>query len=136
SLEIECAQEGIQHAQVTVVPPHEESRFAWDMPNLPCKRLIIKALGKEKVVDIQEIGTCSPFSIKTDDGPSFKIGIEVKAKGPVIIVQFEDRKKNVDSPKLEDEEVDVLDYSYTVNLIGIGVAIIDQNLQEILYFFI
>ncbi|TPX68863.1 hypothetical protein SpCBS45565_g02841 [Spizellomyces sp. 'palustris'] len=135
------------------IPKGEERPYAWDYPSAPKKALILSANGREREIDVLEMGQLVPF--KYPATPSSKGGImaiHVVAEGPTIVVRLSPYvesksafKKSRSRPESTSSEVDVKEtfqmkkkeanmlMAVQVRLEGIGVSLINKGMQELLY---
>jgi vacuolar protein sorting-associated protein 13A/C len=134
----------------------ESAEFAWDDPSSTEGLLRISVLGQERNVDLASLGPSSPLSYRLPGSRerSF-LGIDVSADGPTVIARFFDfdpkSKRNIfvfasEKDRLASEAEseagsefqvkearDRTEVSFRLNMAGIGVSLIGQDLSEFLY---
>ncbi|KAF8938290.1 hypothetical protein BGZ58_001218 [Dissophora ornata] len=135
--------------------------YSWDLPYVKEKTLVLSVNGREREVSLQEIGSLVPFKFPAGDANSI-LSIDVIAEGPtqVLVLSDYDSKQSVfkqrnssqkslaergedgdgDSNKdmtkdgFEVIDVDaVVTFSFQIRLEGIGISILNQRMQELIY---
>ncbi|KAG0213348.1 hypothetical protein BGX28_004686 [Mortierella sp. GBA30] len=139
----------------------ERMWYSWDLPHLKEKKLVLSVNGREREVNLQEIGTPVPFKFPAGDTSGI-LSIDVIAEGPtqVLVLADYDSKQSLfkqrsssqltvsersenwemtsgrDLAKDGFEVVDidsVVTFSFRVRLEGIGISILNQRMQELIY---
>lgn len=129
--------------------------YAWDYPSAANKQLRIAVGGRERTINVLEIGSQLPFRFSYG-GHTRVMSIDVRAEGSVqaIILSNYHEENSVFKPQrraadtisrsesiassrdLEFEAVDVdvtTTFSLNVNLEGIGISVINRKMQELVY---
>ncbi|KAJ3171453.1 hypothetical protein HDU88_007532 [Geranomyces variabilis] len=143
-----------QHGSKTrfKVPRGESRPYSWDFPSAARKALILSANGREREIDVLEIGQLVPFKY-----PGGIMAMDVFAEGPTIAVKLspyvesKSAFKNTNDPSssaatipppegeskesqflMKVKETKLL-MAMQVRFEGIGISVINANMQEILY---
>lgn len=126
-------------------------KYAWDFPSVKDKKIVISIGGKTRPVDIKEIGHQIPFRYhKSRRNPGI-MAMDVVARGTMQILRLSDYDQSASMFKLkssagssrgstivdesiretfEEVEIDhVINYTFKINLHGIGISVINQRLQ-------
>lgn len=126
-------------------------KYAWDFPSVKDKKIVISIAGKTRPVDIKEIGHQVPFRYhKSRRNPGI-MAMDVVARGTMQILRLSDYDQSASMFKLksstassrdstivddsiretfEEVEIDhVINYTFKINLHGIGISVINQRLQ-------
>ncbi len=138
---------------------HSKIPYAWDLPAETNKQLTISINGKERVVNVLEIGAQVPFRF-TANGPNGQharfASIDVRAEGATQAIAFSnydaeesvfklqrrntttlDRQDSVASSKeavFEEVKVDVATtFSFGVSFEGVGISLVNKKMRELLY---
>ncbi|KAG0226679.1 hypothetical protein BGW42_003469 [Actinomortierella wolfii] len=136
--------------------------YSWDLPYVKEKTLVLNVNNREREVSLQEIGSVVPFKFPAGDAHSI-ISIDVVAEGPVQVLVLADydskqsmfkqrsssqltlaergdeRGTNGGNRELAKEGFEVIDvdsvvnFSFQVRLEGIGISILNQRMQELIY---
>jgi vacuolar protein sorting-associated protein 13A/C len=126
-------------------------KYAWDFPSVKDKKVVISISGKTRPVDIKEIGHQVPFRYHKSRRSPGIMAIDVLARGTMQVLRLSDYDQSASMFKLkssasssrgstivdesiretfEEVEIDhVINYTFKVNLHGIGVSVINQRLQ-------
>ncbi|KAG9326243.1 hypothetical protein KVV02_000958 [Mortierella alpina] len=140
----------------------ETMAYSWDLPHLKEKVLVLSVNGREREVSLQEIGTPVPFKFPAGDGHGI-LSIDVIAEGPtqvLVLADYDskqslfkqrsssqltvtergnedrDRESGKDLAKEGFEVIDVdavVTFSFQIRLEGIGISILNQRMQELIY---
>ncbi|KAF9435541.1 hypothetical protein BGZ76_006083 [Entomortierella beljakovae] len=136
----------------------ETIAYSWDLPSMKEKTLVLSINGREREVNLQEIGSLVPFKFPAGDASSI-LSIDVAAEGPthVLVLADYDSKQSVfkqrsSSQLLERDDTDrasgkdvtkegfevidvdaVVTFSFQVRLECIGISILNQRMQELIY---
>ncbi|KAI8912336.1 hypothetical protein DFJ77DRAFT_511881 [Powellomyces hirtus] len=140
-----------QHGSKTrfKIPSGESRPYAWDYPSAHRKALILSAKGREREIDVLEIGQLVPFKY-----PGGIMAMDVFAEGPTIVVHLspyvesksafkntstglntavnERESKEASQFQMKIKEAKLL-MAVQVRFEGIGVSVINKGMQEILY---
>ncbi|KAI8844441.1 hypothetical protein BJ741DRAFT_543605 [Chytriomyces cf. hyalinus JEL632] len=135
------------------LPPGQTRPYAWDNPSLPLKTIILNVNGRDRQVDIREIGQLLPFKYPHTDG-SGRAGImtiQVVAEGPTLVISLGNyiesksvykqlsSRKSISSTSSADEDFQKLNkeikehVTVQIRLEGIGISVIDKQVKELLY---
>ncbi|KAF9431274.1 hypothetical protein BGZ94_003589 [Podila epigama] len=136
--------------------------YSWDLPYMKEKALVLTVNGREREVSLQEIGSLVPFKFPAGDTYSI-LSIDVIAEGPTQVLVLEDydskqslfkqrsssqltlteggderehESGNKDGAKDGFEVIDVdavVTFSFQVRLECIGISILNQRMQELIY---
>ncbi|KAK4050444.1 Vacuolar protein sorting-associated protein 13 [Microbotryomycetes sp. JL201] len=129
--------------------------YAWDLPAENNKQLCIELGGKERVINVLEIGAQVPFRFPSG-GHTRVLSIDVRAEGPTQAVRFSNYDEEESVFKLQRrgsetmsqkdsiassrdgvfEAVDVevkTTFSFGINLEGVGISIVNKRMQELVY---
>ncbi|KAI8995070.1 hypothetical protein BC832DRAFT_588068 [Gaertneriomyces semiglobifer] len=136
------------------VPRLSSRSYAWDLPSHARKTLMLSANGREREIDVLEIGQRVPMRYPA--GPTNHAGvmsIQVAADGPVLVVRmspYEERKSlfrkasarpssvssskdaKLETFKMKEQEPHLL-VEMQVKLEGIGLSLVNKNMHELLY---
>ncbi|ORZ00047.1 hypothetical protein BCR41DRAFT_313859 [Lobosporangium transversale] len=139
----------------------ETMAYSWDLPFMKEKALVLTVNGREREVSLQEIGSLVPFKFPAGDANSI-ISIDVIAEGPtqvlvladydskqsmfkqrsssqLTLVEREDADRDFSNKDLNKEGFEVIDvdavvtFSFQVRLECIGISILNQRMQELMY---
>lgn len=132
------------------VPPRSVMPYAYDYPNAVVKDLIIRAHGRERAVNLAEIGNLKPVRLPpTDTEDQVIVDLNVIADGPTLSLVISNYDPSVSLYKIQDGnlsnrnlsnqqfEVDEKDENYHTKVFtrfeGFGVSIINTRKQELCY---
>lgn len=68
------------------LPAHTTVPYSWDMPAIKDKKIILNAHGRERSINLQEIGSQLPFRHQSRDGQSVITSIDVKTQKAAQVV--------------------------------------------------
>ncbi|CED84268.1 Vacuolar protein sorting-associated protein [Phaffia rhodozyma] len=138
--------------RVFKVAPFCSANWTWEFPAEHDKRLKIIANGKERLVDVMEIGALTPFRFTDTDGIPQIASIDVRADGPtqvLIISKYEQersafkpagrgtlsRSNTLDSTvAFEAISIDTsVTMTINVDFEGIGISILNKGMHEMVY---
>ncbi|KAH8555467.1 hypothetical protein BGW37DRAFT_419803 [Umbelopsis sp. PMI_123] len=128
-------------------------RYSWDMPAVKDKQLILSVHGRERRINIQEIGDQIPFRHRTRDGGWDIMSIDIIAQGSTQILRLStyNQSQSIYRPQPSSssssssvasstregfETVDVehiVNFIFNIKLAGIGVSVVNKRMQEIAY---
>ncbi|KAI8823370.1 uncharacterized protein EV422DRAFT_352091 [Fimicolochytrium jonesii] len=129
------------------IPKGESRPYAWDYPSAPRKGLVLNAQGREREIDVLEIGQLVPFKY-----PTGIMSIHVFAEGPTICVDLatyseatsafkntgEVARKSSDQDaengpfRMKTKKTQLL-MAIQVQLEGIGISLLNSAMQELVY---
>ncbi|KAG5420157.1 VPS13 [Candida metapsilosis] len=134
------------------VPPKSVMPYAYDYPNGIVKEIIVRAHGRERAVNLAEIGNLRPFRLPSTDSQSQQIvDLNVVADGPTQCLVITDYDPSQSMYKIKNEtqsssslpsnqdhfvEADVEDNYHTkivTNFDGLGISLINTREQELCY---
>lgn len=135
--------------------PQSTMTYAWDFPAAKEKRIILSVNGSRRVVDIMEIGDLIPFKFNNNQRTK-AVSLDVRADGPRQILRITnyDPERSLYKPRqrsnsigitrqdtisssaeafeaIAEEVVSTL--SFTLDVAGIGVSLINRRLVEVVY---
>ncbi|KAJ3072035.1 hypothetical protein HDU98_004400 [Podochytrium sp. JEL0797] len=135
------------------VPATESRPYSWDNPSLASKSVILNINGKERAIDVREIGHLVPFKYPNVDGTGRggTMTIQVYAEGPTLVISLgnyvesnsmykrtpNNRGTSIISTaeegfqKLNKEVKERM--TIQIRLEGIGISVIDRGVKELLY---
>ena len=136
--------------------PRSKMKYAWDYPALSDKLIKLMVGGKERNVNILEIGSLLPFKFPNPEGRGMRvISLDVRADGPtqtLTLTNYSESTSNFKLARINStfsrtdtmsstrdlgfEAVDVdtrILSSYNVEFEGVGISIINKNVQELAY---
>ncbi|CAK9441286.1 uncharacterized protein LODBEIA_P51550 [Lodderomyces beijingensis] len=142
------------------IPPKSAMPYAYDYPNAIVKELIVRARGRERAVNLSEIGNLRPFRIPPpadDNGDGgraqqFIVDLNVCADGPTQTLVISDYDPSKSLYKISDGnesshssslsrsqgfEATPVDENYTTKIVtkfdGFGISLINTNEKELSY---
>lgn len=134
--------------------PRSKMKYAWDYPALPDKIIKLVANGRERNVNILEIGSLLPFKFPSGDGRGNRVvALDVRADGPtqtLVLSNWSELNSNykmkrqnstfsrTDTTRTDAgfEAVDIdtkILSSFNVELEGVGISLINRQVQELAY---
>ncbi|KAF7732148.1 hypothetical protein EC973_006403 [Apophysomyces ossiformis] len=132
------------------LPAHQSVPYAWDMPSIKVKKLTLNIYGRERSISLQEIGVQVPFQHTTRTGRKAITSIDVKTQEScqvLYLTPFNERESSfrptssssasTGTTTQDDFEViqveAVFNFTFQLQLSQIGISVVDQRLQEIVY---
>lgn len=141
------------------LPAHQSVPYSWDLPAYKDKKIILGINGRERSINLQEIGSMLPFRHTTRDGTPAIISIDVKIHGSRRILELKpySQKESHFRPiagelthvsssaslnsidTIAKEGFEAADIDMTVNAIfriqlkEVGISLINKQLQELAY---
>ncbi|KAI9480349.1 MAG: hypothetical protein EXX96DRAFT_521344 [Benjaminiella poitrasii] len=141
------------------LPAHQSVPYSWDLPAYKDKKIILNINGRERSVNLQEIGSMLPFRHTTRDGQLTITSIDTKISGTTRVLELTpfsqsdshfkpvssslSRVNSVSSMASVDsvakEGFEAVDMDMTVNAIfqiqlkEVGISLINRELQELAY---
>ncbi|EST05630.1 Vacuolar protein sorting-associated protein 13A N-terminal domain protein [Kalmanozyma brasiliensis GHG001] len=138
--------------------PRSKMKYAWDYPAAPNKMIKLVVHGRERNVNILEIGSLLPFKFPAPDGGGVRVmAIDVRADGPQQTLVLSNYKEEYSNFKLKrqnstfsrsdtvssvnskdagfvavDVDTNILT-AYNLEFEGVGISLINQNIQELAY---
>lgn len=140
--------------------PKSKMKYAWDYPAVKNKMIKLVANGRERNVNILEIGSLLPFKVApADRDKEGVIALDVRADGPTQTLVLSnwvpelsnfkrkrggphstfsrtDTMSSVNSKEAQFVAVDVdtnILTAFNVEFEGVGISLINQNVQELAY---
>ncbi|KAG9302115.1 hypothetical protein G9A89_020549 [Geosiphon pyriformis] len=133
--------------------PGDIQYYSWDFPASKDKRLVVNVNDRERVINIQEIGSLVPFKYPSKEGGHCVMAIEVVADGPTQVVYLSNYKpaesifrplapsitSSIKSDITREDGFEAIDIdsvttiSVHIKLEGIGISIINKRMQELAY---
>ncbi|TPX30777.1 hypothetical protein SmJEL517_g05746 [Synchytrium microbalum] len=131
------------------IPKGQSRPYAWDQPAASHKALILHVNGRERGIDVMEIGQLVPFKYPVDalgrtnaimaiqvvlEGPCIVINLKPYVEAQSIFRQRGNTGKDASGPGFEvkDKDADIL-FTFILRIEGIGLSLINRNMMEILY---
>lgn len=133
------------------IPPKSVMPYAYDYPNAVIKELIIRSHGRERAINLSEIGNLKPFRLPPTLTEDQKIvDLNVVADGPTQSLIISDYDPSLSMYKLQrtktgttltssqqNFETPEEDESYHTRIItrfeGFGISLINTRYQELIY---
>ncbi|EJU02006.1 hypothetical protein DACRYDRAFT_22408 [Dacryopinax primogenitus] len=133
------------------VRPHSREQYAWDQPAARDKFIKLLINGKDRNIDIMEMGALPPFKFPISDRASGAVSLDIRADGPtqtLVISNYEEeyslykpKRQNSSSSTLSSrdagfeavEEEAVVAFTINIQLEGMGLSIVTRKLQELVY---
>ncbi|ORY51917.1 hypothetical protein BCR33DRAFT_712120 [Rhizoclosmatium globosum] len=134
------------------VAPGQSRQYSWDNPSLLSKSVVLNINGKERLIDVREIGHLVPLKYPTPDGTGRggTMSIQVYAEGPTLVISLGNyNESNSVYKRLStvrgstsasgDEGFQKLNkevkehMTVQIRLEGIGISVIDRQVKELLY---
>lgn len=132
-----------------VLKPRSKMKYAWDYPADPDKYIRLVINGRERVINILEIGSLLPFRFPSAEGSSTSVvSLDVRADGEAQTLVISDYSESQSNFKLTQnaarndnrdagfEAVDVdttIVFAFKIQLAGVGVSLISSKVVEIAY---
>ncbi|KAE8269165.1 hypothetical protein A4X09_0g3183 [Tilletia walkeri] len=135
--------------------PKSKMKYAWDYPAMQDKLIKLVVNGRERNVNILEIGSLLPFKFPTPNGRgNAVIALDVRADGPTQTLVLSNWSESMSHYKLKrqnstfsrtdsvisrDGGFEVADMdthimsTFKVELEGVGISLINRNVQELAY---
>ncbi|KAI8610486.1 hypothetical protein BC830DRAFT_1069804 [Chytriomyces sp. MP71] len=119
--------------------------YSWDNPSLAVKAIVLSVNGRERQIDIREIGQLLPFKYPNPDGSGRAgiMSIQVYAEGPTLVISLGNYNESKSVYKRLSTRKGSLSSSTTseikenmtvqIRLEGIGISVIDKGVKELLY---
>jgi len=132
------------------IPPKSVMPYAYDYPNAIIKELIIRSHGRERAVNLAEIGNLKPFRLPpTQDHEQTIVDLNVVADGPtqsliisnydpsVSLYKLKNQSQSSASISQQNFETTENDENYHTRIItrfeGLGISLINTRAQELCY---
>ncbi|KAJ1549197.1 hypothetical protein HK405_008108, partial [Cladochytrium tenue] len=135
------------------VNSNESMNYAWDLPSMATKSITINVNGKEREIDVREIGQLAPLTYPRATGTggprNSVLSINVFAEGPTLVIGLEQlaelqeafragttKKAEAleDSFHASEKSKDNREvFNLQLRLEGIGISLIDKEVKELLY---
>lgn len=131
------------------VPPKSVMPYAYDYPNAIIKELVIRSHGRERAVNLAEIGNLKPFRLPmTEDSEQAIVDLNVVADGPtqsliisnydpsVSLYKLQSNKSGSKASVLRFEAVENDENYYTkvvTRFEGFGISLINARGHELCY---
>ena len=126
-------------------PAKSQVNYAWDQPSFNEKQLLLTMEEKEVVLDAFEIGKRNRFKIKSAAGTIYQIELEVKAQGPVVVIELRDRystdtalsETSAEGDRQnESEYAEVFDSVILARIPSIIISLVSGGMKEILLLYV
>ncbi|CCE83218.1 Piso0_003790 [Millerozyma farinosa CBS 7064] len=131
------------------IPPKSVMPYAYDYPNALIKELILRSHGRERAINLAEIGNLKPFRIPpTQNSEQSIVDLNVVADGPTQSLVISNYDPSVSLYKLKSDKSSVSlsqqqfeavekDENYHTRIItrfeGFGISLINTRSQELCY---
>ncbi|KAJ9479242.1 Vacuolar protein sorting-associated protein 13 [Pseudozyma hubeiensis] len=138
--------------------PRSKMKYAWDYPAATDKMIKLVVNGRERNVNILEIGSLLPFKFPGPDGRGSRvISLDVRADGPTQTLVLSNYSEEFSNFKLKrqnstfsrsdtvssvnskdagfvavDVDTNILT-AFNLEFEGVGISLINQNIQELAY---
>ncbi|EPQ26496.1 uncharacterized protein PFL1_05818 [Pseudozyma flocculosa PF-1] len=138
--------------------PRSKMKYAWDYPAAPDKMIRLVINGRERNVNILEIGSLLPFKFPSSDGRGSRVvSIDVRADGPTQTLVLSNYSESISNFKLKrqnstfsrtdsavststrdagfeavDVDINIL-FAFNLEFEGVGISLINRNVQELAY---
>lgn len=138
--------------------PRSKMKYAWDYPAATDKMIKLVINGRERNVNILEIGSLLPFKFASADGRGSRVvSLDVRADGPTQTLVLSNYAEELSNFKLKrqnstfsrtdtvssvasrdagfvavDVDTNILT-AFNVEFEGVGISLINQNVQELAY---
>ncbi|BGP36549.1 Vacuolar protein sorting-associated protein 13 [Rhodotorula kratochvilovae] len=132
--------------------PNTKQPYAWDFPADEQRQLRIAVGGRERLINLLEIGALVPFRFSYE-GHTAVVSIDVRAEGSTQAISFFNyveetsvfkvQRRNVETASsiassrdggFEAVDVDVVTtFSFGLSLEGIGISLVNRRMQELIY---
>ncbi|KAJ9118150.1 hypothetical protein QFC22_004053 [Naganishia vaughanmartiniae] len=145
-----------QDRQYEDLPAFATIPFSWDYPSARSKKIRIAVGGNERDIDVMEIGILSPWKLSHQNpntGASGVLSLDVRTEGQsqVLVITRYDPENSIYKPTRpavqRTDSVDVSnsiafetiesqekpDLTLEIKLEGVGLSIVNKNLQELMY---
>ncbi|KAJ3227354.1 hypothetical protein HK099_002420 [Clydaea vesicula] len=130
-----------------IVQKDSKKRYAWDNPSAQNKVLVVHVNGKEREIDLLDIGNITHVKYPVDmKGSQYKVlCIQIVAEGPVLVIRLSQLPEQYrrtadpstasssDSLMLSQKDAEVALFSFRFRMEGVGISLINQHMQELLY---
>ncbi|KAI9491569.1 hypothetical protein BDB00DRAFT_766791 [Zychaea mexicana] len=144
-------RKALPQARQFSLEPHDRMEYSWCMPVAHDKRIQLDVFGKKRDVNFQAIGTQMPLRYKQHRSSPVSsrpiMSIDVIARDAALVLVLSDFNPEISlyQPKssgasgslrdtFETVEVDyVVNYSFELNLAGIGISVVNKRMQEMAY---
>ncbi|KAG6900136.1 hypothetical protein C0993_002481 [Termitomyces sp. T159_Od127] len=138
-----------------IVGRHSSIPYAWDYPAAKDKKIVLHINNARRVVDIMEIGVLIPFKFNIDDQMT-AVSLDIRANGhrqvlritdyspehsvykprprssPVLLARQDTLSSNPEAFEAVAEQVSPI-LTFTLDLAGIGVSLVNKRVVEVLY---
>jgi len=129
----------------------DSMRYSWDMPAVKDKQLILSVHGRERRINVQEIGDQYPFRHRTRDGGWDIMSIDIIVQGSTQVLRLStyNQSQSIYRPQPSSssasvassaregfETVDIqhiVNFTFSIKLTGIGISFVNKHMQEIAY---
>ncbi|SAL98237.1 hypothetical protein [Absidia glauca] len=148
----------IQPTKYSLSPEQKYMKYSWDMPAAKDRRLVLDIGGKTRTIDLHAIGTQIPFRYKKHhpDSPGGSVSIDISSHNSSLVLLLTDFKEEnslfrskstgesttssssssvTSAPDhFEPVDIEVVDnYSFGLQLRGVGISVVNSSSQEIIY---
>ncbi|KAJ1923434.1 Vacuolar protein sorting-associated protein 13, partial [Tieghemiomyces parasiticus] len=128
------------------LPPGKSMSYAWDYPSVREKLLVLNVRGRERHVDVQQIGTLVPFKFASATAYPNTMSLDVVADHTTQVLRLTPyhQSRSIFKPRLARRDTlreafeladvrNVTTLTFRLRLAGVGVSLINAKLQELLY---
>lgn len=145
-----------QDRQYEDLPGYATIPFSWDYPSARSKKIRLAVAGNERDIDVMEIGILSPWKLSRQSpntGATGVLSLDVRTEGQsqVLVITRYDPENSIYKPTrpavqrtdsvdgsnsiafetIESQEKP--DLTLEVKLEGVGLSVVNKNLQELMY---
>lgn len=135
--------------------PHSQTSYVWDYPAAKDKKISLASGGRERAVDVMEIGDLVPWNLDNRSRRNDRIvSLDVRAEGPKQILEisnyveefsvYKPRQRSSSTATRQDslassEAFEAVSdqvkptLTFDIDFEGIGVSLIDKKLTEVIY---
>ncbi|GAA94842.1 hypothetical protein E5Q_01496 [Mixia osmundae IAM 14324] len=137
------------------VEPGQTLQYAWDVPSASDKLLRLEISGKDRLLNIMEIGALLPFRFPISNRSHAVVSLDVKAEGPtqaLIISDYAEQDSvytqqvrpgslsrqnsttSVNQVDFEARDVQVrTTLTVKIQMEGLGISLVNRSMSELLY---
>lgn len=130
-----------------LISPKSVMPYAWDFPAAQIKELVVKCDGKERRIQLAEIGSLQPMQVGAGRSTGSMVDLNVVADGPTQTLVLSDYvpsmkldRMNSDSSHTSiathtrgQEDEGPVSQSIKISLEGMGLSLINKDMQELCF---
>ncbi|KAL1697196.1 hypothetical protein GGG16DRAFT_107114 [Schizophyllum commune] len=148
-------EDRIPQAAVYELAPHSQKPYIWDYPAAKDKKIVLVHEGRERVVDVMEIGDLVPWNLNLPSRRNDRVvSLDVRADGPRQILEISNyveelsvykprprsnstatRQDSISSTEAFEAVSDEVkpNLTFDIDFEGIGISLINKKLTEVVY---